>query len=59
MTTATARAPVARKAAPKKVDIQKLTPAQLEALPEDVFLASLKPHVRKFVEGLFRLKGIQ
>lgn len=59
MRTATARAPAARKAAAKKVDIQKLTPKQLDALPEDVFMASLKPHVRKFAEGLFKLKGIR
>ena len=61
MKTATARAPAARKATtvkPQKVDIQKLTPAQLEALPEDVFLASLKPHARRFALAAFKLKGI-
>lgn len=60
MTTATKRAP-ARKAAtakPKKVDIQKLTPKQLEELPEDVFLASLKPHTRRFALAAFKLKGL-
>jgi hypothetical protein len=46
------------KAALRKVDIQKITSEELEALPENVFLASLKPTVRKFVEGLFKLKGI-
>ena len=61
MKTAVARSSAARKAAtvkPQKVDIQKLTPAQLEALPEDVFLASLKPHARRFALAAFKLKGI-
>jgi len=50
--------PTPRKVAPKKVDIQKLTPEQLAVLPENVFLASLKPNLRKSVVAGFRLKGI-
>jgi len=56
MNASKARTP--RKVAPQKVDIQKLTASQLSALPEDVFLASLKPSLRKSVQAAFRLKGI-
>ena len=62
MTTAkTTRVSTASKAAvgkPKKVDIQKLSAKQLDALPEDVFLASLKPHARRFALAAFKLKGV-
>jgi len=66
MTTATATATtthrprkVTPKAAPKKVDLDKLTERELDALPEDVFLASLKPHARRFTLAAFKLKGIR
>ena len=54
----TARKVVTTKKAIVKVDITKLTEKQLNALPEDVFLASLKPSLRKSVEAAFRLKGV-
>jgi len=60
MTTATTRTPPVRKTAtPKKVDISKLSNRELEALPEDVFLASLRPHARRFALAAFKLKGIR
>ena len=63
MTTAAASTNRARKAthkaAPKKVNLEKLTDLQLDALPEDVFLASLKPHARRFTLAAFKLKGIR
>jgi hypothetical protein len=49
----------ARKTATPKVDISKLNDKELDALPEDVFLASLKPHARRFALAAFKLKGIR
>ncbi|MEQ1526080.1 MAG: hypothetical protein ABL911_04960 [Gallionella sp.] len=59
MTTASTRAP-ARKAAAaklKKVNIQKLSSKQLDALPEEVFLASLSPWARKFMKAAEPFRG--
>lgn len=47
---ATAKRAKPRKAAPKKVDLSKLTDRQVNALPEDVFAASLSPWGRKFLK---------
>lgn len=56
--TTVKRAPRNLKSAAKRVDIQTLSAKQLAALPEDVFLASLKPKLRKSVQAAFRLKGV-
>lgn len=58
MTTTTARASAARKAATsKKVNITRLTDKQLDALPEDVFIASLGPWARKFMKAAEPFRG--
>lgn len=56
MTTATAHA-TARKAATKKVNLSRLTDKQLDALPEDVFIASLSPWARKFIKAAEPFRG--
>ena len=57
MTATTARAPVARKTAPKKIDITKLNNRQLEALDEEVFIASLSPWLRRLLIAAKPFKG--
>ena len=39
------------------VDFDKLTDEELEALPEEVLLASMNPKTRKMIETLWALKG--
>lgn len=55
MTTTTRT--VARTTATKKVDITKLNNRQLEALDEDVFIASLSPWLRKLMTAAKPFKG--
>ena len=56
--TATKRKPAAKAAsAVQKVDINKLSDRQLNALPEDVFIASLSPWGRKFLKASEPFKG--
>lgn len=57
MTTATARAQTARKAAPQKVDLSKLNNRQINALPEDVFIASLGTWGRQFLKAAEPFRG--
>lgn len=57
MKTAAHRKP-ARKAAPvKKVDITKLSDAELDALDEKTFVASLPPKLRRLYIVSGKLKG--
>jgi len=59
MTTATTRAPAARKSHPvKKVDLQKLSDKELMALDEKTYLASLSPKMRKLRIACRPLRGI-
>jgi len=53
----TATTTAARKTAAKKVDITKLNNRQLEALEEDVFIASLSPWLRKLMTAAKPFKG--
>lgn len=55
--TATATHSPARKIAAKKVDITKLNNRQLEALDEDIFIASLSPWLRKLMTAAKPFKG--
>lgn len=55
--TATATRAGARKPSAKKVDITKLNDRQLEALDEDVFIASLSPWLRKLMTAAKPFKG--
>jgi hypothetical protein len=48
----------ARKAPPTPVNLDQLTAKELDALPEDVFLASLRPHARRIAETAYALKGV-
>lgn len=57
MKTATAAALSARKPTPKKVDLAKLTKRQVNALPEDVFVASLSPWGRRFLKAAEPFRG--
>lgn len=57
MTTATTHA-TARKAAPKKVDITKLSDKELFALDEETYLASLSPRLRRARIAAKPLRGI-
>jgi len=57
MTTATLKRPQAVKSASRRVDLSKLSDRQIEALPEDVFLASLDEKTRRLCRAAFRLKG--
>ena len=57
--TATKLKPATKKRKPtiQKVDITKLNNRQLEALDEDVFIASLKPWLRKFMIAAKPFRG--
>jgi len=47
----------APKTTPKKVNLDKLSDKELDALPLDVFVASLSPWGRKFYEASKPFKG--
>jgi hypothetical protein len=62
MTTATttrvsAASKAGKAAATKKVNLSRLTDKQLDALPEEVFLASLSPWARKFMKAAEPFRG--
>lgn len=48
----------ARKAPPQTVNLDRLSESELEALPEEVFLASLAPHARKIALAAYAMKGV-
>lgn len=58
MKTTTTRAPAARKAAPKKVDLDKLSDKELMALDEATYLASLPPWLRRANIASKPLRGV-
>ena len=54
---ATAKKPAKRTAAPKAVNLKRMSLEAIEKLPDEVFMASISPKLRRMLTNLRALKG--